>query len=128
MEKPTGVTILAVLAAIGGFVGIGAGISLIGSSVTGTGFLVGDLAIILALVTLIISGISLVFAYGAWYLMPWAWLLGVIVEGLAILVMFIGWLGAQGNFFAIISIVITGAILYYLFTPAVRQAFDRVRR
>lgn len=138
MQRPTGVTILAVLAAIGGVMGIFAAIGLFGlgalsgamlgaAGVVGTGFLVGGFAIFWALVTLVQSGISLVFAYGAWYLKPWAWMIGVGVEGLAILVALINWIGGNSGFFSfLISAAIAGAILYYLFTPEIKRVFGRV--
>jgi hypothetical protein len=138
MQRPTGVTILAVLAAIGGVMGIFAAIGLFGlgalsgamlgaAGVAGTGFLVGGFAIFWALVTLVQSGISLVFAYGAWYLKPWAWLLGVGVEGFAILVALINWIGGNSGFFSfLISAAISGAIIYYLFTPEIKRVFGRV--
>jgi hypothetical protein len=136
MQRPTGVTILAVLAAIGGVLGIFAAIALfglgaLGSAIAGaagvaSGFLAGGFAIFWALVTLVQSAISLVFAYGAWYLKPWAWMLGVGVEGLAILVALINWIGGSSGFFSfLISAAIAGVIIYYLFTPAIKKVFGR---
>ena len=137
MQRPTGVTILAVLAAIGGVLGLFAAIGLFGLGALGgaiagaagvaTGFLVGGFAIFWALVTLVQAAISLVFAYGAWYLKPWAWLLGIGAEGLAILVALINWIGGNRGFFSfLISAAIAGVIIYYLFTPEVKRAFGRV--
>lgn len=129
MQRPTGVTILAVLAAIGGIMGLFAAIGLFGlgalAGVAG-GFLAGGFAIFWALVTLVQSGISLTFAYGAWFLKPWAWMLGIVAEGLAILVAFINWIGGQSGFFSfLVSAAIAGVIIYYLFTPEVKRAFGK---
>ena len=136
MQRPTGITILAVLAAIGGVLGLFAAIGLFGLGAVGSalmgaagvsgGFLYGGFAIFWALVTLILSSISLVFAFGAWYLKLWAWMLGVGVEGLAILVSFINWIGGSNSFFSfLVSAAIAGAILYYLFTPEIKRVFGR---
>ena len=131
MQRPTGVTILAVLAAIGGVLGLFGAFALFGAgalaAVAGAGFLTGGFAVFWGLVTLVQAGISLVFAYGAWYLKPWAWILGVGAEGLAILVALINWIGGNSGFFSfLISAAIAGVIIYYLFTPEVKRAFGRV--
>jgi uncharacterized membrane protein YjjP (DUF1212 family) len=58
-------------------------------------------------------------------LMPWAWMLGIIAEGVALLSALLSLLNG-GNFFSfLISAAIAGAILYYLFTPEVKKAFGR---
>ena len=108
---------MAVLAAIGGVLGLIAAIELLGHD---------GIAIFWALVTLILSSISLVFAFGAWYLKLWAWMLGVGVEGLAILVALINWIGISGgSLLFLVSAAISGAILYYLFTPEIKRVFGR---
>ncbi len=81
MQRPTGITVLAVLAAIGGVFGILGGLALIGvgtfvASSTG----LGGLAAILGLIALAYGVLSLVLAYGFWTLQPWAWTLGVGLE------------------------------------------------
>ena len=63
--------------------------------------------------------------YGAWTLQPWGWTLGIVgvVIGLIINTLYIlngSEIGSQ-----IVSIAISAVILYYLFTPAVKQAFGR---
>jgi uncharacterized membrane protein (DUF2068 family) len=68
--------------------------------------------------------LSLVFGYGAWTLKPWAWTLGIVAEGLSILYGLYS-IVAQGNFGSIIGIIIAAVIIYYLFTPNVKQAFGR---
>jgi len=80
---------------------------------------------LLSLLGLVYSVLDIAFAYGAWYLKPWAWTLGVVAEGIALLHAVINLLNGNGFFGFLISVVIAGAILYYLFTPTVRQAFGR---
>ena len=60
----------------------------------------------------ITGAIELLFAYGAWTLRSWAWVLGVVGSALALL---------QAD------IAIALAILAYLNTSTVRHAFGRER-
>lgn len=126
--RPMGVTILAVLAAIGGVLGILGGLALVGLgglAAAGSGPLAGMIAIF-GIIALAQGVLSLAFAYGAWMLKPWGWTLGVVVEviGIVLSVLFIidgdSTITSQA-----ISIVIAGVIIYYLFTPAVKAAFGR---
>ena len=128
MQRPTGVTILAVLAIIGGVFGIFGSIGLIGggaalASLTGVS---AGLFMIAGVITLITSVLALAFGIGAWTLKPWAWMLGVAnyIISLVVQVFFIiAGISTVGS--AIVPIVIAGGILYYLFTPTVKQAFGR---
>ena len=127
--RPTGITILAVLSAIGGVLSIIAGIGLvglggIGAASTGQAALFGMGAIFGLL--LLVSGIAnLAFAYGAWTLQPWAWMLGVVLQlislGLAVLTI-VGGGDISGQ---IIGIAISAIILYYLMQPGIKAAFGR---
>jgi hypothetical protein len=127
--RPQGVTILAVLAAIGGVLGILAGVALLGlgglaAAGSGNGILGGSIAIF-GLIAVVQSVLLLAFAYGAWMLKPWAWTLGVVAEviGLILSVLFI--VNGSSISSQVIGIVISVAILYYLFTPNVKAAFGR---
>lgn len=120
-RRPTGVTILAVLAAIGGVLGLLGSLGLIALA-----SLAGGLWLILGLLFLAVSVAYLVFAYGAWKLLRWAWALGVGLSvasiALTLLQVTQGMTELVG---AIFSIAISGAILYYLFTPDIKAAFGR---
>lgn len=118
VERPLGVTIIAVLAAIGGLFGLIGSLaifSLLAAS--------GGIFVVYALMTLAVSILSLVFAYGAWTLQPWAWTLGVVLEAVAVA------LGVyslvDGDASAIVSIALAGIVLWYLFQPSVKAAFGR---
>jgi hypothetical protein len=133
MQRPTGVTILAILALIGGVFGIIAGLLLIAggafvgavtesAGIAGLGFIIGIL-------TLLGAVLELAFFFGAWSAKAWGWALGVIAALWSIGVGVIGAVlggdivaGLMGN---LISFVIAGVILYYLNTPAVKQYFGR---
>jgi hypothetical protein len=123
--RPTGVTVLAVLAAVGGVLGLLGGIAALGlGGVVAAGGLGGLLAVV-GLVAIVQSVLALAFAYGAWTLRPWGWTLGIVAEaiGIALSVLFI--INGSSITSQAISIIIDGAVIYYLMTPAVKSAFGR---
>ncbi len=134
MARPTGVTILAILAAIGGVFGLLGGLAVIGVGGLAGGMIggaagaaIGGLAVIGGLVVLAVAVLELVLAYGFWNLRPWAWQLGVVLSAVNIVIAILGALGivfssSWGS--ALISIVISGVIIYYLNQPEIRRAFN----
>ena len=131
--RPTGITILAVLSAIGGVLGLLAGVALLGigglaAGATGNAAFFG-LGAFAGIVTVAISIAQLAFAYGAWTLQPWAWSLGVVLSLVNIVWSVVGALGSgdivSGLVGQSISIAISAVILYYLNTPAVKAAFGK---
>ena len=124
--RPQGVTILAVLAAIGGVLGIIAGAALLGiggvAAGNGSGFLAGFIAIF-GVIALAQSVLLLAFAYGAWTLQPWGWTLGVVAEVIGLVLSGLFILNGSPISSQVVGIVIAVAILYYLFTPNVKAAF-----
>jgi uncharacterized membrane protein (DUF2068 family) len=127
MQRPTGITVLAILAAIGGVFGILGGLALIGvGAVVASSAGLGGLAAILGLIALAYGILSLVLAYGFWTLQPWAWTLGVGLEvaGIVINVLqYINNTSALGG--TIFSIAINAIVLWYLYQPNVKAAFGR---
>lgn len=127
MQRPTGVTIIAVLAAVGGVLGLLAGLALIAagpaiSSATGLGGFVG----IAAWIVLAYAALSLVLAYGFWMLKSWAWPLGVGVEVLGIVQAVLQYLNDTTQLFSLlVDVALAGFILWYLFQPHVKAAFGR---
>lgn len=125
--RPTGVTIIAILAAIGGVFGIFGGILLIVGggflgAATGSGAL-GGLAALIGAVLLVSAVLNLIFAWGAWGLQPWAWTLGVVLQAVAgVIAVYQLINGVSGSF---VSLAIAAVITYYLFRPEIRAAFGR---
>jgi hypothetical protein len=120
--RPTGITILAALAGIGGVFGLlgGFGVLFVG------GVVASPAVIILGLCALAYAALLIAFAYGAWTLKPWAWALGVAVAIFGIVVAILQVvLGGSSIFSQLISIVIDGAILYYLNQPSIKALFGR---
>jgi hypothetical protein len=130
--RPTGVTILAILAAIGGVLGLLAGLAVIGlggfaAGVAGgtAGAALGGLAVFAGLFVLVAAALSLAFAYGAWTLKPWGWILGVASQVLALISVVLS-IGSGAEISGqLLNIAIPLLILYYLNTPAVKAAFGR---
>jgi hypothetical protein len=133
-----GITILAILALIGGIFGLLGGLALIaggaliGGAVGGSaGVAFGGFAFVAGVVTLGLAIAYLAFAYGGWTLKPWAWALGVIIALASIVWTVIGAVlsgdivGSILNVSTIISLAIAVVILYYLNTPTVKAAFGR---
>jgi uncharacterized membrane protein (DUF2068 family) len=127
MQRPTGVTIIAVLAAIGGVFGLLASLALLGFSgaiAAATGL--GGFVFVAGLIVLVYSVLSLVLAYGFWTLKPWAWPLGVGVEVLGIVQAVLQFMNDTRQFVSlVVSIAIAGVVLWYLFQPHVKAAFGR---
>jgi hypothetical protein len=126
MQRPTGVTILAVLAAIGGVLGILGGLALfaLSSAVSFAIPGIGGLAALIGVVVLVQSVLLLAFAYGAWSLRPWAWMLGIVGAALGIVLSVIQ-LGGTSAASLVIDIVLYGVIIWYLYQPTIRRAFGQ---
>ena len=130
-RRPLSVTLLAILAAVGG---IGAVLGVLaGSVIHGLGSL-DSVETVIVLAALAMSALYLAVAYGAWMLKPWGWSLGVgagvttIVLTTAVLVR--GWtdLMVDAPPLAVISVlvVIVAAVsLFVWFRSEVRAAFGR---
>lgn len=129
-RRPTGITILAILAGIAGIWGLLQGCTLAGlATITLPGVLFGanlpGWALWAGLSTLAYGILQLIVGYGYWTLRPWAWLVGVIVAGWGVLNALLAMLG--GSFFGgVLSLIIPGIILFYLlFDNDVKRAFGR---
>ena len=135
-KRPLGITILAILEAIGGIICIG--LSIIGIVLVGvllqmiTGFVseampemgifggfLEMIALVAAIVLLIFGLISLLLAYGLWTGKGWAWTLTFIFSIIGIL------LGLVSLPFGIITIFIDALILYYLTRSHVKAFFGK---
>ncbi len=120
-ERPIGVTViavLAVLAAIGAVTNLFLSLVMFGTLAAFGGFL-----IVFAIDTLAVSIASLVFAYGAWTLRPWAWTLGVVLE--SVVVVFTLYSLTNGSLSSLVTLGLAAITLWYLFQPSVKAAFGR---
>jgi uncharacterized membrane protein HdeD (DUF308 family) len=108
-HRPLGVTIIAILTAIGGIIFLLSGLVLL---------IVGIGIVLLAL------GIAyLVMAYGLWRGKGWAWTITLILSVIGIIVGIVSI--AAGNVGAIVSVIIQGIVIYYLYRPNVKAFFGK---
>jgi uncharacterized membrane protein HdeD (DUF308 family) len=108
-HRPLGVTLVAILTAIGGLIFLGSGLGLL---IIGFGFI------------LLVLGIAyLVMAYGLWNGRGWAWTITLILSVIGIVVA-IATIVA-GNVSAVINIIIHGVVIYYLYRPNVKAFFGK---
>jgi hypothetical protein len=131
--RPLGVTILAVISAVGGVLGVVASVALLtgvlnfsdiaawsgysGSAISSTAG---------GLLTAAYTVLVLIFAYGAWTLKPWGWLLGLVIFGIGGLSdLLAGVVGVMAIPNVVIDVVIAALVIYYWFRPNVRAAFGR---
>lgn len=120
--RPTGITILAVLSAISGVLGLFGGFVVLGLGAA----ILGGAGALLGLAILALAALSIALAWGFWTLQPWAWPLGVVLEGASIVLAIVQFLVADtGIFSTVISVAIAGAILYYLNQPTIKALFGR---
>ncbi len=85
--------------------------------------LLGGIGIAFGIVLLAISIVSFVVAYGLLKGLGWAWTVTVILSIISIVFNAISI--ATGNLAAIISIIISGIIIYYLYRPHVKAYFGK---
>ena len=85
--------------------------------------LLGGIGIAFGIVLLALSIVSFVVAYGLLKGLGWAWTVTVILSIISIVFNAISI--ATGNIAAIISIIISGIIIYYLYRPHVKAYFGK---
>ena len=108
--RPLGVTIIAILVALGAVLQIIFALTALGST---PGF---------AIFSLIIGVLYLGLAWGLWTLRPWAFWSTVVVSAIGLVEAIFGLIGGQGN--SVISLIIFVVIFVYLLMDRnVRAAF-----
>ena len=116
-SRPLGITIIAIIMAIQGILGIIAGILSLTASGANPAFAVAGI------ITLILGVLYLVLAWGLWTLQPWAFWATVVLEVIA-LINGIFALSQHNTSTGLLNIVIALIILIYLFADRnVRAAF-----
>ena len=114
-NRPLGVTIIAILAVLGG----------IGSLLSGFTILVviPILGLVLGGILIIIGLAYFAVAYGLWKGQSWAWSITLIISIIGIIV----GLGSiiVGNVGAILHVIVNIIVIYYLYRPNVRAYFGK---
>ena len=128
-ERPTGVTVIAVLAAIGGIAPLAYGIiSIIGSAATFLSTADSPALPVLAigLVWLGVAAVYLGVAWALYTLKPWAWYaVALVAAGHVVLNVLAALGGNLGWPQALLASVVPAIILVYLLRADVRGAFGR---
>ncbi|HYL41547.1 MAG TPA: hypothetical protein VET90_09575, partial [Candidatus Binatus sp.] len=121
----TGVTVLAVVAAIGGVLSLLGALALLGiGAVFAAYYGLGALASIFGLLILALGVAELAIAYGFWTLKPWAWTWGITIEAVGVLLSLVELVLGYGSISSlIIGVVVAGIVIYYLNMPDIRKAF-----
>ena len=118
-QRPLGVSIIAILAAIGGIAFLVANGAKIGTVTAGIG---------VSLIPIPLSIAYLVMAFGLWKGKGWAWTITIVISLIGIT------LGAASlgtllivteNIGAILSVAINAIIIYYLYRPNVKVFFGK---
>jgi hypothetical protein len=135
MQRPTGITILAILAIIAGIFGLLAGLAdfglgslrvLGGSATLRPGVAgIGLVTIVGAFFVLIGAVLSLAFGIGALNLSGWAWTLGVVGEILHLVGYALRLVRGVTPIASLIGIMFAAGILFYLYQQHVRAAFGK---
>ena len=122
MKRPFGITLIAILALIGGLFGLcWPTLAFMGSALLpGIFGTIGTLAGIFLIIGPILQ---LVFAYGAFKLRSWAWYLGLIATGITVIGVVINLINGASLFSALFGSILPIIIFIYLLTPNVRNAF-----
>jgi uncharacterized membrane protein (DUF2068 family) len=135
-QRPAGVTILAVLQLLAGILNLLFGIASLffGGAIvfskaaeqTGAAIDMGPIMVTIGALTIAIGVFSLILSYGLFNLKPWAWNLAIILAIINFVTHFASIFQGGNVPGAIIVMVISGLILYYLFHANVQRAFGMV--
>jgi uncharacterized membrane protein HdeD (DUF308 family) len=108
-HRPLGITIIAILAIIAGISSIAVGVPL--------------LVVLIGIGFIILGIVYLAVAYGLWKGKKWAWTITLVVSVISIIIGIASL--ATGNVGAIIQIIISAVIIYYLYRPNVKAYFGK---
>ena len=122
MNRPFGVTLIAILALIGGLFGLcWPTLAFLGSALLPGIF--GTIGALAGIFLIIGPILQLVFAYGAFKLRSWAWYLGLIATGITIIGVVINLINGASILSALWGSILSIIIFIYLLMPNVRKAF-----
>ena len=131
-QRPTGITVISILMIIGGLILLFTGIAplVIGPLISiDSDYSTGSLGFLITIggLALVILGIaSLIVSWGLLKGKTWARTITLIISFIAIIFAIIS-LVSSGELTHVISIIIYGIIIYYMFTDKVKLFFGRVK-
>lgn len=125
MNRPLGVTIIAILAFINGLLGLCVpGLVIIGGGIGA--LFTGGLGLIVVCGGLLLAAGPLVWllvSYGAWNLRPWAWWAGMVATGITVIGVVVNIINGVGILQAVASAPLSIVIFIYLLLPDIRRVF-----
>jgi len=128
MNRPTGVTVLAILAFCFALFLLLAGLlmTLVGTTIGAAGGpVLAALGAFAGIVMIVFALLEALVGYGLWSLKGWAWILTVILAGLGLAMNVLQMLSGE-IFGALFGLAINGLILWYMMQPHVKAAFGRI--
>jgi hypothetical protein len=129
-HRPTGITIISVLMIIGGLILLFTGITplLIGPLIsTDSNYQTSGFFITIGGLTLVVLGIaSLIVSWGLLKGKRWARTITLIISFISIIIAIITLVSSR-DLIHIISVIIYGIIIYYMFTNKVKLFFGKVK-
>ena len=132
-HRPTGITIIAVLMIIGGLILIFTGITplFLGPliSIDISNYPISALGLLITIGGLVLMGLGIASLIVSWGLLKgkgWARTITLIISIIAIIFAIIS-LASSGDLIHIISVIIYGIIIYYMFTNKVKLFFGKVK-
>lgn len=141
MERPTGVTVLAILGFIGAACAIlvalalffagAVGMAGLGARRPATGMMLAGLGAFGGVIALVVAALYFIVGIGLWKLLPWGRILALVLVALGLVFAALGLFSALFHFrilltfWRLIAIAIDCWILWYLTRPHVKQAFGQ---
>jgi lysylphosphatidylglycerol synthetase-like protein (DUF2156 family) len=131
LNRPIGVTLLAVLHVLQAIVLILGGLALVvlgefrRRGLFGAPRFLSGLLPVIGVVLVVIALLYLGLAWGLWVGKGWAWVLSLVLAALGIIVSLLSIV--RGRFAPVIVLVLDGLIAFYLFRPNVRAFFGEQR-
>ena len=123
--RPIGVVILAVVFVLGAGLNFVAAVDLLGLAGSASAAARSPIAVPLGWLLLIAAAISLPTAYGVFAMTSWGWTLSVGMSAMVFVQNILQYLNDSSLLAGmVISAIVQTLILWYLFRPHVRAAFD----
>jgi hypothetical protein len=143
MNRPIGVTILAILNFIGAAICLLGGIGMIlgggfiatmlsqqGQGSAGAAGIFAGLGAAAGVFIILVGGVSILLGFGLWKLKGWARIVSIVLYGISAALQLLGLLGSLAHFnaFAVIWsvfwIAVDAFVIWYLLKPEVKAAFQ----
>jgi len=127
-SRPSGITILVVLQSLAGLAALILGVLMVlAAGFLGTielpaevpSYFTGVIVAVIGMVLIFIGSISFIVSYGFWNGRAWAWTIGIVLNVISL----ISDLASLPS--GIVSLLLSGLILYYLTRPHVKRYFGK---